>query len=65
MRFPLFVRSLVSLSASTQYPSDLIANLFDSTLVFHSYQSTMFHTLMGLDVRRQKTTWCQIQQDNP
>lgn len=47
MRFPLFVRSLVSLSASTQYPSDLIANLFDSTLVFHSYQSTMFHTLMG------------------
>ncbi len=33
MRFPLLFRSLVSLSASAQYLSNLIVNLFDSTSV--------------------------------
>jgi hypothetical protein len=50
MSFLLLLRSLVSLSASAPYLSDLIANLFDSTSVFNSYQSTMFRTLMSLDV---------------
>lgn len=65
MPFSIRLRSLVSLSTSAQSRSDLIADLFDSTSAFHSYQSTMFHALMGLDVRGQQRSWCkQIQRDH-
>lgn len=53
MSLPLLLRSLVSLSASARYLSDLIVNLFGSTSTFHSYQSTMFPRLDGSDVRQQ------------
>ena len=62
---PLLLRSLVSLSASTRYLNDLIANLFDSASVFHSYRSTVFHALMDQTCNSRRRTWCQqIQQNN-
>ncbi|MDI3462943.1 MAG: hypothetical protein OJF50_001764 [Nitrospira sp.] len=64
MPFPLLLRALVSLSASARYLSDLIADLFDSTSASHSYQSPMFHALMGQTCNSRQRTWCQqIQQD--
>lgn len=63
---PLLLRSPVSLYTSARHRSDLIANLFDSTSAFHSYQSTVFHAVIDQTCDSRRKTWCQqIQQNNP